>query len=100
MRQTNPFLAPHPLYIEFGRDDKERQIAYRELLRTHLEREAIDDIRLALNQNQPLGDTHFRAKIEPVTGQSCAADRVYTATNPRSMMQGKANCLYDSECRK
>ena len=29
---------------------------------------AIDDIRLALNQNQPLGNARFYAKIEKATG--------------------------------
>jgi len=34
-----------------------------------LDDEAIDDIRLALNQNQPLGDSRFYAKVEAMTGQ-------------------------------
>ena len=34
-----------------GRNDKERQGAYRALFRAHLDRAAIDDIRLALTQN-------------------------------------------------
>jgi putative transposase len=67
--QTNPYLAPHPLYLAIGRDDKERQVAYRDLFRAQLDRKAIDDIRLALNQNQPLGDSRFYAKVETVTGQ-------------------------------
>jgi putative transposase len=31
--------------------------------------QAIDDIRLALNQNQPLGNSRFHAQIEAMTGQ-------------------------------
>jgi putative transposase len=34
-----------------------------------LDKEAIDDIRLALNQNQPLGNSRFYAKVEAITGQ-------------------------------
>jgi len=34
-----------------------------------LDNKAIDDIRLALNQNQPLGNSRFYARIEAVTGQ-------------------------------
>ena len=33
------------------------------------EHKAIDDIRLALNQNQPLGSSRFYARIEAMTGQ-------------------------------
>jgi putative transposase len=69
--QANPYLAPHSVYLAVGKDDKDRQAAYRALFRTQLDKAAIDDIRLALNQNQnqPLGNSRFYAKIEAVTGQ-------------------------------
>ena len=66
--QADARLTPHPLYLALGRSDKERQSAYRALFRAQLGRAAIDDIRLALNQNQPLGNERFYAKIEKVTG--------------------------------
>ena len=66
--QPDMLLSPHPLYRALGRDDKERQEAYRALFRAHLDRAAIDDIRLALNQSQPLGDARFYAKLEQMTG--------------------------------
>ena len=34
-----------------------------------LDNKAIDDISLALNQNQPLGSSRFYARIEAMTGQ-------------------------------
>lgn len=49
--QANPYLTPHPLYRAIGRDNTERQAAYRDLFRAQLDNNAIDDIRLALNQN-------------------------------------------------
>lgn len=67
--QANPWLTPHPLYRAIERDDTERRVADRDLFRAHLDSKAIDDIRLALNQNQPLGDSRFYAKIEATTGQ-------------------------------
>ncbi len=51
-----------------GQTDKSRQIAYRALFHTQLDSTAIDNIRLALNQNQPLGNARFYAKIEKATG--------------------------------
>ena len=66
--QLDARLTPHPVYLALGRDDKTRHAAYRDLFRTQLDRAAIDDIRLALNQSQPLGNTKFLARIEKVTG--------------------------------
>ena len=40
----------------------------RALFRPHLDKGAVDDIRLALNQNQPLGSKRFLAHIEQITG--------------------------------
>ena len=64
--QASPYLTPHPLYLAIGRGDTERQAAYRDLFRAQLDNKAIDDIRLALNQNQPLGSSRFYARIEAI----------------------------------
>jgi putative transposase len=61
-------ITPHALYLALGSSDKARQAAYRALFRAHLDGAAIDDIRLALNQNQPLGNSRFYARIERATG--------------------------------
>jgi len=61
-------ITPHPLYTALGASDKDRQFAYRGLFETHLDSGVINDIRLALNQNQPLGNSRFYAKIEKMTG--------------------------------
>jgi putative transposase len=67
--QSNPYLTPHALYLRLDRDDATRQAAYRDLFRAQLDVKAIDDIRLALNQNQPLGNSFFHTKIEAMTGR-------------------------------
>ena len=66
--QADALLTPHPLYQALGRNDAARQLAYRALFRPALDRAAVDDIRLALNQSQPLGNSRFLAKIEKITG--------------------------------
>jgi len=38
--QANPYLTPHPHYRAIGRDDMERQAAYRELFRAQLDNQA------------------------------------------------------------
>jgi len=66
--QPDARLTPHLLYCVLGRNDHDRQSAYRALFRAQLDRDAIDDIRLALHQSQPLGNERFYAKIEQMTG--------------------------------
>lgn len=61
-------VTPHPLFLALGNTDTERQAAYRSLFRMQLNRALLDDIRLALDQNQPVGDALFLAKIEAMTG--------------------------------
>jgi putative transposase len=65
--QLDAQVTPHPLYGELGRDDRERQAAYRALFDAGLDL-GVDGIRLALSQNQPLGNAKFHAKVEQVTG--------------------------------
>ena len=72
--QADGQLAPHPLCLAMGQTDKSRQSVYRGLFRSHLDEEAIDDIRLALNQPQPLGNSRFHAQIERKTGEQRAAN--------------------------
>jgi putative transposase len=67
--QMSRYLSPHPLYLALGSEAKMRQAAYRALFRTELYEEAISDLRLAINQNQPLGNTRFFDKIDTMTGQ-------------------------------
>jgi putative transposase len=66
--QADSRLRPHPLYLALGQTDRGRQAAYRALFKPHLDQAALDDIRLALNQNQPLGNSRFYAKIGKMTG--------------------------------
>lgn len=67
--QPSTILTPHILFLALGEDDAARQKAYRTLFRAQLDKAAVDDIRLALNQSQPLGNERFYARIEKLTGQ-------------------------------
>lgn len=66
--QPDPRLTPHPIYLDIARTDKERQSNYRALFRADLDKAAIRDIRLALNQSQPVGNARFLARVEKMTG--------------------------------
>jgi putative transposase len=66
-------LTRHSLYLELGATDPDRQAAYRRLFRAELGGDAIDDVRLALDRDQPLGSGRFRAAVEHMLGRRCVA---------------------------
>jgi putative transposase len=67
--EANALLSPHPLYLAMGQGDSQRQEAYRTLFRAELDDAPITELRMALNQNQPIGNRRFYADIEAMTGQ-------------------------------
>lgn len=69
--QPDDLLTPHVVYLGLDRDNEEQQAAYRALFSQELEREALADIRLALNQGQPLGSARFLDQVERMAGRRC-----------------------------
>lgn len=69
LAQADARLTPHAVYLALGTTARQRHAAYRALFRTQLDSAAIDGIRLALNQSQPLGNGRFLARIEKLTGE-------------------------------
>ncbi len=66
--EANQYVSPHPVYLSLGKDSKSRQAAYRGLFQSELDFDVINDIRQAITQNQPLGNSHFYTKIEAMVG--------------------------------
>ncbi len=58
---------PHPLYTALGKTAADRQYAYRELFRRHLDNALLHEIREALNHELILGRSYFKDKIEAIT---------------------------------
>ena len=75
---------PHAVYLALGAGDAARRKAYRALFRSALDAAAVDDIRLALNQNQPLGDQRFYARAAGERRQARPRGR------PRAVESGAA----------
>ena len=67
--QADERLTPHEVYQTLGATESVRRKAYRELFRSELDAAAVDDIGLALNQNQPLGDSRFYARVARAAGE-------------------------------
>jgi len=64
----DPRLTAHPVHLALAANDPERLRAYRDLFRHALDRDAIADIRLCLDQGQPLGDSRFHDIVARVVG--------------------------------
>lgn len=60
-------IQPHPLYLQLGDDKAQRQHAYRELFKAHINKEVLHEIREALNQELIVGRDDFKDKIEKMT---------------------------------
>ncbi len=52
-----------------GADAVQRQAAHRNLFASELEDAPLCDLRVALNQNQPIGNSRLYAEIEAMTDQ-------------------------------
>lgn len=59
----------HPIYLELGAVDEDRQAAYRELFRNHMDSEELHEIRDSLNHELVLGRSYFKDKIEKITNR-------------------------------
>jgi putative transposase len=71
--QADALLTPHKVYLGLGRNKADRLSTYRDLFRPELGAAAIGDIRLAISQGKPLGNSQFFDRIEKATGQRCEA---------------------------
>ena len=70
--EISELIEPHELYRQLGRDARSRQVAYRGLFHSALEKPDIDAIRQATNTGWALGDGLFREKIERLSGRRTA----------------------------
>jgi len=61
------FLHSHALYLALGLDAFERQHAYREIFRHHMDNEILHEIREALNHELVLGSAWFKDRVEAMT---------------------------------
>jgi len=63
-QQQDPLLTPHETYQALERTKAQRQHAYRELFRHHIDDEELHNIQACWQSGTPLGNSYFREKIE------------------------------------
>ncbi len=66
--QGDGLITAHPVYQALGLDGESRRAAYRALFRSEMDDAALDDIRLALSQSQPLGSSRFAVEVCAAAG--------------------------------
>jgi len=54
-------LSPHPIYLALATGEAQRPEVYSDLFRTALDEAPLADLRMALNQSQPLALSPFRS---------------------------------------
>jgi putative transposase len=67
--KKSDLLTPHSIYTRLGINEKERQLAYRELFVHQIDGKMLEDIRQATNKGLALGNDHFLANILGLTGK-------------------------------
>lgn len=61
--------TPHWVYNRLGKTVEERAKAYRALFSGHLDKKALDEIRVASNKGMALGSDKFKQEIEALSGR-------------------------------
>ncbi len=62
-------FEPDPLYIDLGKDDKERQGNYRKWFKETIPSQEWDTIRKAVNKGGVFGNSDFKEKMEKLLGR-------------------------------
>lgn len=73
--ETSYLTRPHEQYLALGASEQERQQAYRELFRAHMEPSLIDEIRAATNGNYVLGNDRFREEVAAMVARRVSPHR-------------------------
>lgn len=67
--KVSSLCTPHDLYMRSGVDELERALVYRDLFKTHVTGELLDDIRQAAKTGMALGHERFKQEIEVLTNR-------------------------------
>jgi putative transposase len=67
--EASAIVTPHSLYLGLGDSPMRRQAAYRDLFLAALDEAPLSELRVALNQDQPIGNDRFYAEVQAMTGQ-------------------------------
>lgn len=66
--KIDELITQHAIYLLLGRNVDERCDAYKELFKAHVDPQDLNEIRSSLQTGTPLGNDHFKQKIEEKLG--------------------------------
>ena len=66
--KPDELITQHAIYLSLGESPDTRCDAYKKLFKTHVELQDLNDIRSSLQTGTPLGNDHFKQKIETKLG--------------------------------
>lgn len=66
-------ITPHHCYMSLGRDNADRQQAYKALFDSHIPDCTLNEIRESVNKAWVLGDDRFKTQIEKQTGRRASS---------------------------
>lgn len=89
--ESSELIKPHRLYKALGKDEAERQGAYRRLFRSELAPDVIDAIRSATNGNHALGNERFAEQVSAALGQRAIKGK---AGRPRKEIKRESGDLF------
>ncbi|WP_435276381.1 transposase [Psychrobium sp. nBUS_13] len=67
--KESSLCTPHSLYISLGKDEDDRQCAYRDLFKHYVDNKLITNIRDSVNRGMAIGSEQFKREIELLTGR-------------------------------
>jgi putative transposase len=67
--ENDGLIERYPTYLELGAVDENRQAAYREFFRNHIDGDTLHEIRESLNHELVLGRSYFKGRIEEITNR-------------------------------
>lgn len=73
--ENDPLTKPHSLYDSMGSDPESRQAAYRDLFKSELSPNQINNVRNATNGNFALGNDRFANEVSQALGQRVVPSR-------------------------
>ena len=74
--KESELCTPHSCYLALDRDATKRQANYRDLFKSHVDGELLENIRASVNKGFVFGNSRFETEIENLTGRRMTASKV------------------------
>jgi putative transposase len=91
--KASTLLTPHTQYLALGATDDARREAYRQLFRSDLDLDVVQEIRDATNGNLALGGERFKQQVEAIVGHRVSRGQRGRPRNTQNHLPRTADLL-------